>query len=156
MPAVPGPRVTGETHDSRGRIAMKARGLSTLCITVALFGAQPLPAQDAAEREAPGHLDCAAGYAAVSLALPYLPGIFLMFSIAPRSGHAQSAYIREANPVSPRAVRLEAERRKSEIMAAFEAGDVTLDELIARARACDRQYGFEPIPATLDDILRPE
>ena len=99
------------------------------------------------------HLDCAGTYSALSLALPYLPGVFLMFRIAPRSGRAQSAYIREANPVSRRAVSQAAERRKHELLDQIADGSLTLDELILRARACDARYGLDPVPVTLDDVL---
>ena len=102
------------------------------------------------------HLDCAGNYAALSIALPYLPGIILMFKIAPRSGYAQRMYIIEAKPISKRAVRDEAERRKTLIMAALEAGETTLGELVATAHACDAMYGLEPVPVTLDDMLKPE
>lgn len=99
------------------------------------------------------HLDCAGTYSALSLALPYLPGVFLMFRIAPRSGRAQSAYIREANPVSHRAVREASERRKHELLAQIADGTLTLDELIRRARDCDARYGLDPVPVSLDDVF---
>lgn len=102
------------------------------------------------------HLDCAGVYGALSLALPYLPGVFLMFKIAPRSGHAISVHNREVKPVSKYVVRWEAERRKKLFLAAIEAGEMTLEELIDRARACDALYGHEPVPINLDDLLRRE
>src|SRR5690606_16273852 len=102
----------------------------------------------------PDHRDCAASYAALSLALPYLPGIILMFKIAPRSGYAQSAYNREVKPLSKYVVREEVDRRKKQIMTAFEAGEITVQDIIAEVHTCDAHYGHDPAPTTLDDLLR--
>lgn len=111
-----------------------------------------------AEIPATDHLDCAANYGALSLALPYLPGIFLMFAIAPRTGQAQRIYHQTTPPDEqlPRnAVIAETERRKQAIMAAFREGTITLEEIIATAHACDDRYGFDHAPLSLDDMLRP-
>ena len=102
------------------------------------------------------HLDCAGNYLALSLALPLPSAYLLMFKIAPRSGYAQHIYIREAKAISKKAVRFAAERRKKEIMAAFEAGETTLEDLIVKAHACDAIYGHDPVPTTLKDFLKYE
>jgi len=107
----------------------------------------------------PDDLDCAGTYGALSLALPYLPGIFLMFAIAPRSGHAQRQYRRTTPPDQqlPRpAVVAEIERRKRAILDSFNAGAVTLAQITAAAHACDARYGLDPVPVSLDDVFRPD
>lgn len=70
----------------------------------------------------------------------------LMFKIAPRSGYAQGRYSREVKTLSMRVVREEVNRRTKQIMAAFKAGEITLQEIIAKVHACDAYYGFDPLP----------
>ena len=132
-----------------GRMAL----LSAIAIALVLPSSK---VQASADQPAPDHRDCAGIYSALSLALPYLPGIFLMFKIAPRSGYAQHMYNLEAKPISKRAVRMEAERRKTEMLSALENGAITLEQLIAQAHACDALYGHDPVPITLEDLLRRE
>ena len=127
-----------------------------ICALAAIPIVLPVPAWASGDIAKPDHLDCAGNYSALSLALPYLPGVFLMFKIAPRSGYAQNIYVREVKPISKRAVRIEANRRKREIMAAFEAGEITLQDIVAKVHACDAYYGLDPAPTTLDDLLRYE
>jgi hypothetical protein len=104
------------------------------------------------DRVEPDHLDCAAHYGALSLALPYLPGVVLMFRIAPRASYAWRAY-RESTPaqlVLPRrGINAEVERRKQAIMAAHEAGQVTLQAIIDTVHLCDARYGLAPSPIRL-------
>jgi len=137
---------------------MRIRPIPIPFALVAALAAVTVAAPARADIPAPDHLDCAANYAALSLALPYLPGIFLMFSIAPRSGQAQRIYRQTTPPdeqLPRRAVIAEVERRKQAIMAAWRAEEVTLDEIIATAYACDAHHGLDPVPVSLDDVLRP-
>lgn len=131
-----------------------ATGWIAACLSAAsvAFAAPPALAEAPANR----HLDCAGTYLALSSALPYLPGVFLMFTIAPRSGRAQNAYERETNAVSRGVVRLAAQDWEAELLAKFAAGEITLEDLTARAHACDAFYGYDPAPTTLDEVLEYE
>ena len=105
------------------------------------------------------HLQCAGTYAALILALPYLTGMILMVSIAPRSGYAQRIYAQTTPPgeaMPDNRVRAEVERRKKALMEAFEAGDITLEDLTARTHACDAHYGHRPAPTALGDLSKPK
>lgn len=135
---------------------------SVVLIVAAHILASPLAAQSEgqiapypvgqSDRVEPDHLDCAAHYGALSLALPYLPGVFLMFRIAPRASYAWRAYLDSTPPhlVLPRrGIRAEVERRKQAIMAAHEAEQVSLQEIIDTVHLCDARYGLAPSPIRL-------
>jgi len=123
-------------------------------VTLAVAGSLGMVAPAASDAPAVDHLDCSASYQALTLALPYLPGILLMPNIARRSGHARRVYFEEANPISRPAVRREAERRAAVLDAAFDAGEITLDMLVEQAHRCDAAYGLDPTPVSLHDLQR--
>ena len=118
--------------------------------------AEPLQPAETISPVALDNRDCAGAYGALSVALPYLPGIFLMFENAPRSGIAVKAFFTEDGALSLRAARRAGEQRTQAMLAAFRAGELSLEQLIELAHACDAKYGLDPVPVTFDELLRYE
>ncbi|RUT31403.1 hypothetical protein EMQ25_11175 [Arsenicitalea aurantiaca] len=130
---------------------------TSIFLSACLLIATPAPGMDDATAQLPTpdvHLDCAATYRALSVGLPYLPGIFVMFTAAPRSGQAQGTY----SKTTPRDQRLEGDALREEInrryaarMAMLAADPAEIDKIIADTHACDALYGHEPVWLDLED-----